>query len=118
MDFFLNKIEVYKQKIVLNEYEICFKMLEMAILETQIFKSSHLWPLLCFPLFKVQDLLENNITGPAILQPWHLCNSSGSHKKKQVWGKNTAVLKQNPKFCNMSNLSFSQLLFFYKNILY
>ena len=33
------KSEVYEQKLVLNEYEICLKMLEMAILETQIFKN-------------------------------------------------------------------------------
>ena len=86
-------------------------MLEMAILETQIFKSSHLWPLLCFPLFKVQDLLENSITGPAILQPWHLCNSSGSHKKKHVWGQNTAVLKQNPKILQYVKSIFFSIAF-------
>ena len=36
--FLFYKSEVYWQKLVLNEYEICLKMLEMVILETQIFK--------------------------------------------------------------------------------
>ena len=36
--FSFYKSKVYLQKLVLNEYEICLKMLEMAILETQIFK--------------------------------------------------------------------------------
>ena len=37
--FFFYKSEVYQQKVVLNEYEICLKMLEMATSETQIFKN-------------------------------------------------------------------------------
>ena len=37
LDFFKYKNEVYEQKNVLNE--ICLKMLEMAIIETQIFKN-------------------------------------------------------------------------------
>ena len=56
--FFFFKSEVYEQKkLVLNEYEICLKILEMAILETQIFKnieSSHLQRSWC-PLLEVQD---------------------------------------------------------------
>ena len=43
---FLDISEVYKQKLVLNKYEIYLKMLEMVIFETQIFKNlkeSHLW---------------------------------------------------------------------------
>ena len=40
LDFSFHKNYVYEQKIVFkNEYEICFKMLEMAILETSIFIS-------------------------------------------------------------------------------
>ena len=37
--FFFYKSEVYQQKFLLNEYEMCLKMLEMAILKTQIFKN-------------------------------------------------------------------------------
>ena len=38
--FFLTKAKfTTEQKLVLNEYEICLKMLEIAILETQIFKT-------------------------------------------------------------------------------
>ena len=33
------KVRFKSKKLVLNEYEICFKMMEMANLETQIFKN-------------------------------------------------------------------------------
>ena len=36
---FFYKSEVHWQKLVLNEYEICLKMLKMNILETQILKN-------------------------------------------------------------------------------
>ena len=36
--FCFYKSEVYYQKLVLNKYEICLKMLEKAILETRLFK--------------------------------------------------------------------------------
>ena len=37
--FYKNKFTSKKLYVVLNEYEICLKMLEMAILETHIFKT-------------------------------------------------------------------------------
>ena len=37
--FYKNKFTSKKLYLVLNEYEICLKMLEMAILETHIFKT-------------------------------------------------------------------------------
>ena len=37
--FYFTKAKFTSKKILLDEYEICLKMLEMAILETQIFKS-------------------------------------------------------------------------------
>ena len=43
------KSKVYKQKFVLNENEICLQMLEMAILDIQIFKN--FWgSMLSYPL--------------------------------------------------------------------
>ena len=53
--FYFTKAKFTSKKLVLNEYEIYLKMLEMAILETKIFKisdpleSSHLWHLLVLP---------------------------------------------------------------------
>ena len=38
LEFLFTKAKFTSKKVVLNEYEICLKMLEMAILETQIFK--------------------------------------------------------------------------------
>ena len=61
--FFLQKRSLLA-KLILNEYEICLKMLEMAILETQIFK--HFWGA-CpqTPLLKILDppLLERLVAG-------------------------------------------------------
>ena len=37
--FFFTKAKFTSKKLVLNEYEICLKILEMAILEIQIFKT-------------------------------------------------------------------------------
>ena len=37
LKFFFTKVKFTSKEIVLNNYEICLKMLEMAILETQIF---------------------------------------------------------------------------------
>ena len=39
LDFFLTKAKFTSKKLVLDEYEVCLKMLEMANLETQIFKT-------------------------------------------------------------------------------
>ena len=36
---FFTKAKFTSKKSILNEYEICLKMLEMAIFETQIFKN-------------------------------------------------------------------------------
>ena len=36
---FFTKTKFTSKKVVLNEYEICLKLLQMAILETQIFKN-------------------------------------------------------------------------------
>ena len=41
LDFFFLQKRSLPAKLVLNEYESCLKMLEMAILETQIFKKFH-----------------------------------------------------------------------------
>ena len=49
--FFFNKNEVYEQNLVLNEYEIYLKILEMAVLETQIFKN--FWPHAPRPHWKI-----------------------------------------------------------------
>ena len=37
--FFFTKAKFTSKKLVLDEYKICLKMLEMAILETQFFKN-------------------------------------------------------------------------------
>ena len=37
--FFFTKVKFCWQKLVLNEYKICLKVLEMALLDIQIFKS-------------------------------------------------------------------------------
>ena len=39
LDFLITKAKFMSKKLVLNEYEIGLKMLEMAILEIQIFKN-------------------------------------------------------------------------------
>ena len=39
LDYFFTKTKFTSKKWVLNEYEICLKMLEEAILETQTFKN-------------------------------------------------------------------------------
>ena len=39
LDFFFTKTKFTSKKLVLNEYEICLKALEMVILEIQIFKT-------------------------------------------------------------------------------
>ena len=85
--FFLftkTKFTIKELYVVLNEYESCLKILEMAILETHIFKnfwrsmppdppeSSRLRRSLCSSSFESPGPTRN-ITRPAILQPWHLC---------------------------------------------
>ena len=69
LNFFFTKTKFTSKKLVFSEYEICLKMLKMAILEPsrRSFCTFHL---------KVLDLASGptrNITRPAILQPGQLC---------------------------------------------
>ena len=72
---------------LLNEYEICLKMLEMAISETHINFSkisggacpqtpqkACAFGAPCAPSSFESPGPARNTTSPAILQPWHLCN--------------------------------------------
>ena len=67
--FFFTKATFAREKLVLNEYEVCLKLLKRAILETQI--CTNFWGSMALrPLYKAHAFGARVASPPPFLKSW------------------------------------------------